>query len=129
MSTQEQQPRDLRLGEPVIEVRDLEVNFKGRLGLIAGLTGKKALDAKAVDGTNLTLHEGEVLALAGESGCGKTTAARAIMGLLEPAAGEIRYRGERLGRGRALKAYRRHVQMVFQDPTGSLNPREDERLS
>jgi peptide/nickel transport system ATP-binding protein len=115
---------ELRLGEPVIEVRDLEINFKGRVGLFAGLFGKKAADAKAVDGTTITLHEGEVLALAGESGCGKTTTARAIMGLLRPAGGEIRYRGERLGlRGRRLKAYRRRVQMVFQDPTGSLNPR------
>ena len=114
---------DLRLGPPVIEVRDLEVNFKGRLGLIAGLMGKKAPDAKAVDGTSLTLHEGEVMALAGESGCGKTTTARAIMGLLAPAAGRIDYQGRPLGRRRALKAYRREVQMVFQDPTGSLNPR------
>jgi oligopeptide/dipeptide ABC transporter ATP-binding protein len=115
---------ELRLGQPVIEVRNLEINFKGRVGLIAGLFGKKVPDAKAVDGTTLTLHEGEVLALAGESGCGKTTTARAIMGLLRPADGEIWYQGERLGhRGRALKAYRRHVQMVFQDPTGSLNPR------
>ena len=114
----------LVLGEPVIEVRDLEVNFKGRVGLIAGLMGKKVPDAKAVDGTSLTLHEGEVLALAGESGCGKTTTARAIMGLLKPAAGEIYYRGELLGRrSRALRNYRRNVQMVFQDPTGSLNPR------
>jgi len=119
----EQEERPLALGPPVIEVRGLEINFKGRVGLIAGLMGKKAPDAKAVDGVDLTLHEGEVLALAGESGCGKTTTARTIMGLLKPAAGEIRYQGEPLGRRRSLKAYRRHVQMVFQDPTGSLNPR------
>ena len=124
MSATEERAAELRLGEPVIEVRDLEVNFKGRVGLIAGLFGKTMPDAKAVDSTTLTLHEGEVLALAGESGCGKTTTARAIMGLLEPAAGTISYRGELLGRGgRALRTYRRRVQMVFQDPTGSLNPR------
>jgi peptide/nickel transport system ATP-binding protein len=110
------------LGPPLIEVRDLEVNFRGRVGLFAALMGKKSQDAKAADGVNLTLHEGEVLALAGESGCGKTTTARAIMGLIKPQKGEIRYRGQPLTRH--LKAYRRDVQMIFQDPTGSLNPRK-----
>ena len=122
-TTEPMPPAPLELGIPVVEVRDIEVNFKGRTGLIAGLRGKKAPDAKAVDGTSLTLHEGEVLALAGESGCGKTTTARAIMGLLRTQRGEIRYQGQPLARGRGLKAYRRNVQMVFQDPTGSLNPR------
>ena len=110
------------LGPPVIEVSDLEVNFKGRLGVIAGLLGNKALDAKAVYGVDLTLHEGEILVVAGESGCGKTTMARAMMGLLKPEVGEIRYQGEPLHG--SLKPYRRNVQMVFQDPTGSLNPRQ-----
>jgi len=108
-------------GEPVIEVRDLAVSFSGRVGIIAGLLGKKAEDARAVDGVNLTLHKGEVLALAGESGCGKTSLARTIMGLLRPRAGQVLYRGTPLGH--RLKSYRRDVQMVFQDPTGSLNPR------
>jgi oligopeptide/dipeptide ABC transporter ATP-binding protein len=118
----ETQEAALQLGPPVVEVRDLEVNFAAHTSLIAGLRGKKAPDAKAVDGSNLTLHEGEVLALAGESGCGKTTMARAIMGILEPQAGQILFRGKPVRR-KDLKAYRREVQMVFQDPTGSLNPR------
>jgi oligopeptide/dipeptide ABC transporter ATP-binding protein len=109
-------------GRPVLQVRDLEVSFAGRIGLFAGLLGRKGSQARAVDGVSLDLHRGEVLALAGESGCGKTTTARAIMGLVPPNGGEILFEGKRLGRD--LRAYRRRVQMVFQDPTGSLNPRQ-----
>jgi peptide/nickel transport system ATP-binding protein len=107
---------------PVLEVRDLGVTFTGRVGLVAGLGGKKGNDARAIDGVSFRLERGEVLALAGESGCGKTTTARAIMGLLRPQRGEIRFEGRPIGRD--LRTYRRRVQMVFQDPTGSLNPRQ-----
>ena len=109
-------------GEVVLEVRDLEVSFAGRVGLLAGLRGKKPVISRAVDGVSFRVRKGEVLAIAGESGCGKTTTARAIMGLQRPNAGEIRYLGEPLGK--RLRAYRRRVQMVFQDPTGTLNPRK-----
>src|SRR5437870_10570583 len=113
------------LGVPVVEIGRREVNFKGGVGFCAGLLGRQGSDAKAGDGVSITLHEGEVLALAGESGCGKTTTARAIMGLLIPDAGTIRYRGEPLARSRrGLRGYRRQVQMVFQDPTAALNPRQ-----
>jgi oligopeptide/dipeptide ABC transporter ATP-binding protein len=114
---------DVRYDDPpVLEVRDLSVSFAGRIGLVAGLLGRKGSDARAVDGVSLALHRGEILTLAGESGCGKTTTARAIMGLVEPDSGTILYEGTPLRKN--LRGYRRRVQMVFQDPSGSLNPRQ-----
>jgi len=107
---------------PILEVNDIHVSFAGRLGLGAGLFGKKATVARAVDGVSLQMQKGEILALAGESGCGKTTAARAIMGLERPQQGTITYLGQPIWKD--LRAYRRRVQMVFQDPTGALNPRQ-----
>ncbi|MEO8476116.1 MAG: ABC transporter ATP-binding protein [Actinomycetota bacterium] len=90
--------------------------------MLAGLRGNKGTQSRAVDGVNLQVRKGEVLAIAGESGCGKTTTARAIMGLQPVDAGTIRYEGKPLPRN--LKPYLRKVQMVFQDPTGTLNPRQ-----
>ncbi len=111
--------------DPVLEVRGLHVSFEGRVGLGAGVAGKKATVSRAVDGVDLTLRRGEVLALAGESGCGKTTLARTIMGLQQPKAGEIRFEGVPLGTStKVLREYRRRVQIVFQDPTSALNPRQ-----
>jgi peptide/nickel transport system ATP-binding protein len=105
------------MAEPVLEARDLAVTFPPRRGQGA---------ARAVDGVNLTLGKGEVLALIGESGCGKSTLARALVGLIEPNRGEIRYAGEPLRRTRAgMRDFRRHVQLVLQDPYGALNPRQN----
>ena len=99
----------------LLEVRGVHVRFSGQHGSVA----------RAVDGVDLDVQPGEVLALVGESGCGKTTLARTILGLERPAAGEIRFEGAPLDYGaRALRRYRRKVQMIFQDPTGALNPRQ-----
>jgi oligopeptide/dipeptide ABC transporter ATP-binding protein len=74
---------------------------------------------------DLEMHSGEIVALVGESGCGKTTLARTIVGLQRPAGGEVRFRGEPLRYDRrSLRRHRRSAQMIFQDPTGALNARQ-----
>ena len=101
-------------GSPLVEVEDLCVRFPGHGGR----------EARALDGVSVSIGTGEIVAVVGESGCGKTTLGRSILGLERPTSGEVRFRGEPLSYGaRALKRYRRDVQLVLQDPTGSLNPR------
>jgi peptide/nickel transport system ATP-binding protein len=109
---------------PLLEVRGLRVSFAGRVGLGAGLLGRRGTEARAVDGLDLSVAPGEILALAGESGCGKTTLARTILGLERPREGQILFDGSPIGRDGGLRSYRRKVQMVFQDPAGALNPRQ-----
>ncbi|WP_432109794.1 ABC transporter ATP-binding protein [Streptomyces sp. AA1529] len=109
-------------GEPILEVRDLAKHFP----LTQGILFKRQIGAvKAVDGVSFDLHKGETLGIVGESGCGKSTVARLITHLEQPTSGTIRYRGEDVTKlsGRALKAVRRNIQMVFQDPYTSLNLR------
>ena len=106
---------------PVLEVTDLAVHFPLRKGLLRRTVGH----VKAVDGVSLSLAAGETLALVGESGCGKTTLARAVLRLIEPTGGEVRLLGEALAglSGEALRRKRAQMQIVFQDPFSSLNPR------
>src|SRR5215467_425260 len=100
MSTPLPAPRQPIDGAPVLETVDLHLTFTGR-----GL--RKGFDARAVDGVNLQIKPGEIVALAGESGCGKTTLARTILGLETPTGGEVRYQGRPLSYGnRALRDYR-----------------------
>ncbi|WP_406302732.1 ABC transporter ATP-binding protein [Streptomyces sp. NBC_00885] len=103
------------LPTPLLSAAGLHVTFPGRRG---GPT------ARAVDGVDLDIGAGEIVALVGESGCGKTTLARSLLGLVAPTSGRVTFGGMPLGYGsRALKAYRKRVQLVLQDPSGSLNPR------
>jgi len=105
----------------VLDIRDLAVHFPIRRGLF-----KRTVDHfRAVDGVSLDIAAGETLALVGESGCGKTTLARAVLRLIAPSRGEVRIAGENLAalHGEALRRKRRDMQIVFQDPFSSLNPR------
>ncbi len=106
----------------LLEVRNLVKHFPVRQGLFGG---GPARAVRAVDGISFDIGRGETVGLVGESGCGKTTTGRMIMKLITPTAGEIRFEGASIG-GLSLeeeRAYRRQVQMVFQDPFSSLNPR------
>jgi peptide/nickel transport system ATP-binding protein len=103
------------MSDVLLATRGLHVRFPARHGETA----------RAVDGVDLQMRRGEVLALVGESGCGKTTLARTILGLERPAAGEVVFDGEPIRYdARFLRSYRGKVQIVFQDPMGSLNPRQ-----
>ncbi|MGC4112589.1 MAG: ABC transporter ATP-binding protein [Nocardioides sp.] len=93
-------------------------------GLRVEFTTRSGRVARALDGADLVVRAGEVVALVGESGSGKTTLARSLVGLTAPAGGEIHWEGKPLERsGRGLKRLRREVQLVLQDPSGALNPR------
>ena len=103
---------------PVLEVRNLTRVFEiGRSWL------KEGKPLRAVDDVSLTVNRGEVLAIVGESGCGKTTLSRLMLGLQQPSSGDIRVLGQPL-LGVDRKAFARRVQPVFQDPYSSLNPRK-----
>ncbi len=102
---------------PLLQVSAAEITYPPRR--------RGDLAVKAVDGVDLTVMPGEVVALVGESGCGKTTLARAVLGLQPLTGGSIMFEGSLLPRSKAgLRAYRRKAQLVFQDPTGSINPRQ-----
>jgi len=106
---------------PLLRVRDLKTYFPVRSGILQRITGW----VKAVDGVSFDLARGETLGLVGESGCGKTTVGRTILRLIPQTSGAVEFEGKSVfaARGAALKALRRDMQIIFQDPAGSLNPR------
>jgi oligopeptide transport system ATP-binding protein len=106
---------------PLLEVTDLVKHYPVRGGVLRRQVGT----VHAVDGVSFSLAPGETLGLVGESGCGKSTVARSVLRLVEPSSGEIRLNGEAITRlsKSELRPYRRSMQIVFQDPFASLNPR------
>ncbi|PSF12257.1 ABC transporter ATP-binding protein [Marinobacter fuscus] len=116
---------------PLVSIRDLEKRFDLSGNLLEQITfeggrfRRKQEAVHAINGVNLEVHKGEALCVVGESGCGKSTVARTVMGLLSPSAGEIHYDGQRIDNleGKAALPYRRKMQMIFQNPYASLNPR------
>jgi len=106
----------------LLEVRDLQVYFPFTRG---PLWNRQRGFIRAVDGVSFDIAPGETLGLVGESGCGKSTTARAILNLVRPTAGDVRWQGHSLTHlsDRKMLPYRRGIQMIFQDPFASLNPR------
>ena len=111
------------VGEPLVQVRDLVKHFPITRGIVIR---RKIGAVRAVDGVSLEVQRGETLGIVGETGCGKSTTARLIVRLLDATAGEVRFDGEDITtvKGARLKAVRREMQMIFQDPYSSLNPRK-----
>jgi oligopeptide/dipeptide ABC transporter ATP-binding protein len=106
---------------PLLSVRDLVKHFPVRRGLLQRTVGQ----VHAVDGISFEIAAGETLGLVGESGCGKSTAGKTILKLIDPTEGEIRINGKRIDglSRRDMRPFRRQLQVVFQDPYSSLNPR------
>lgn len=109
------------MSEILLQVKGLKKYFPIKTGLFSKTVG----NVKAVDDVSFTIKKGETLGLVGESGCGKTTVGRAILRLIEPTAGEVIFDGVNITEMslKNLKTYRKEMQIIFQDPYSSLNPR------
>ncbi|GLO68053.1 peptide ABC transporter ATP-binding protein [Oceanobacillus kimchii] len=107
---------------PLLEVSNVTKHFPMK----AGMFQRSKQHVKAVNGVDLIIREGETLGVVGESGCGKSTLGRLIIGLEKMTDGTIHFQGDSIGElsDRRMKKYKRHLQMIFQDPFASLNPRQ-----
>jgi len=108
--------------QPLLEIKGLKTFYPIKKGI---LKRTKAY-VKAVNDIDITIYEGETLGVVGESGCGKSTLGRTVLGLERKTGGNIRFRGEEIGNlsDSQLKKYKKHMQMIFQDPFASLDPRQ-----
>jgi oligopeptide/dipeptide ABC transporter ATP-binding protein len=110
------------MAEPLLAVENLKMHF----AITRGVTRRSIGTLKAVDGVSFTINRGDTFGLVGESGCGKTTTGKCVLGLNTPNSGRILYKGADLTKDAKaeFKAYRRELQLIFQDPYGSLDPRQ-----
>ncbi|WP_026564192.1 ABC transporter ATP-binding protein [Bacillus sp. UNC41MFS5] len=108
--------------KPILEIKGLKKHFPIKTGFFNKVTG----DVRAVDGVDFQVMPGETLGIVGESGCGKSTTGRTILRLLDPSAGEVLFNGKDLAKlsKEEMRQMRKDIQMVFQDPYASLNPRK-----
>ncbi|TMK95382.1 MAG: ABC transporter ATP-binding protein, partial [Actinobacteria bacterium] len=118
-------PPQRRAGVSLIEVENLVVRYPVARGIVGTLARRPRRTVHAVDGVSFSLRPGEILALVGESGCGKTTTAQTLLRLVEPEAGSIRFEGRDVTQlsVRELRPLRRRMQLIYQDPYESLDPR------
>ncbi|MCH9045350.1 MAG: dipeptide ABC transporter ATP-binding protein [SAR324 cluster bacterium] len=121
VQTQQSEARHPEAEPPLLEVIQLKKHFPIRKGILSRTVGF----VYAVDGVDFHINQGETLGLVGESGCGKSTAGKTILKLIEPTAGQIKVRGKDITRlsKSDMRPYRREMQIIFQDPYSSLNPR------